>query len=224
MATITLTAVKRTVLGKQNKKIRAAGKIPAVLYGHGLKTQSLELNEKEFLKAYKQAGESSLLSLNVDGKQLPVLINDVQYHYLNDNPIHVDFHAISMTEKLKAHIPLHFEGEAPAVKALGGVLVKNISEVEVECLPTDLPSNIVVDISNLSTFENVIRVSDLKVSDKVKVLAQPEDVVVKVAPPRSEEELKSLEETVTEDVTKVEGVVKPEAEPVTEAAESTDSK
>src|SRR6185436_18846173 len=98
-----------------------------------------------------------------------------------------------------------------AVKAMGGTLVKNLSEVEVECLPADLPPAFELSIEPLHTFEDAIRVSDLKASDKVTILANPEEVVVTVAPPRTEEEMKALEEKVEEDVTKVEGVVKPEA-------------
>lgn len=211
MEQIEIQATKREVLGKEVKKLRNAGQLPAVLYGHNVATQGIEMSEKDFLKALKQAGESTLVNLVVDGKAQSVLIHDVQRHYLNDQPIHVDFYAVNMTEKLKVHVPLRFLGEAPAVKALGGTLVKNLSELEVECLPGDLPQYFEIDISKLNTFEDAIRVSDVKVSNKVAVLAPPDEVIVTVAPPRSEEEMKSLEEVVTEDVTKVEGVVKPEA-------------
>src|SRR6185295_5160275 len=123
----------------------------------------------------------------------------------------VDFYAVDMTEKIKVHIPLVFSGESEAVKALGGTLLKNISEVEVECLPGDLPHTIEVDISPLNSFEVAIRISDLKVSNKVAILGHTDEVVVTVVPPRTEEEMKSLEEVVTEDVNKVGGVLKPEA-------------
>ena len=116
-----------------------------------------------------------------------------------------------MSEKVKVKIPLHFVGEAPAVKALGGTLVKNLTEVEVECLPGDLPRDIEVSIVPLETFENAIRVSDLKVDEKVTILGNTEEVVVTVAAPRTEEEMKALEEKVEVDLTKVEGLIKPEA-------------
>lgn len=194
------------------EKVRTSGFLPGVIYGHGLETQSIQINEKDFVKAFKQAGENTLINLNIDGKDQSVLIQDVQYHYLKGQPIHVDFYAVKMDEKLKAKIPIHFIGESPAVKALGGILVKNLSEVEVECLPGDLPTGFEVDISKLNTFEDIIRVSDLIVSDKVKILAHTDEPVVNVAPPRTEAELESLKTEVVEDVTKVEGVVKPEAE------------
>jgi len=218
MEQIQIQAKKREITGKRVKSLRNAGTMPAVLYGYNVPTQSIEISEKDFAKAFKIAGESTLVNLVVDGKPQSVLIHDVQNHYLHDQPIHVDFYAVNMDEKLKVDVQLHFIGEAPAVKALGGTLVKNTSEVKVECLPADLPSHFEVDISSLNTFEDVIRIGDIKIVGNVTILDNPEEVVVTVAPPRTEEELKSLEEVVTEDVTKVEGVVKPEA-PVEGAVE-----
>lgn len=210
MAQITLNATKRAIIGKAVKKLRYAGKIPAVLYGHEVTTQNLELSENEFRKVLKQAGESTIITLSVDGNPTPVLIHDVHDHYLTDQPIHVDFFAVNMKEKLTATIPLHFEGESMAVKTLGGILIKNITELEVECLPIDLPASIIVDISSLKTFEDSIRVADINVGDKVEVKAAGEELIVSVTPPRSEEEMKELDEKpVDVDVTKVEGVVKP---------------
>lgn len=223
MESIAITATKREVVGKPVEKLRKAGKLPAVLYGHNVKGAQLELNEREFAKVFKQAGESTLVNLTVDGKSQPVLIQEVQRHYLRGNPIHVDFYAVNMSEKLKATVQLHFTGESLAVKSLGGTLVKNLSEVEVECLPGDLPHTFEIDISILNTFEDTIHVRDIQVSDKVKILANPDEVVTNVVPPRTEEELKALGEApVVEDVTKVEGVVKPEA--TAEAAEAPPAK
>jgi large subunit ribosomal protein L25 len=209
MAQITINATKRAVSGKAVSKLRKDGKIPAVLYGHKVTAQNLELSAIEFMKAFRQAGESTIVTLAVDGQNTPVLIHDVQNHYLTEQPIHIDFYAVNMTEKLTATVPIHFVGESQAVKALGGILMKNLSEVEVECLPTDLPSHLEVDISLLNTFEDAIRVSDLKISDKVEIKAAQEELVVQVTPPRSEEELKGLDEKLELDVTAVEGVVKP---------------
>jgi large subunit ribosomal protein L25 len=210
MAQITINAAKRTVSGKPVNKIRKQGKIPAVVYGHKTESTNLEVNALEFAKAFRQAGESTIVNLSVEGQNTPVLIHDVHHHYLTEQPIHVDFYAVNMTEKLTATVVLHFIGESQAVKALGGTLAKNLAEVEVECLPADLPPFLEVDISGLNTFEDVIRVSDLKVSDKVEIKASPEEVVVRVDAPRSEEEMMGLDEKPVElDVTAVEGVVKP---------------
>src|SRR3989344_4701434 len=219
MEPIAITATKRTITGKHVSKLRKAGSLPAVLYGHEVETQTIEINERDFAKVLKTAGESTIVNLVVDGKTQPVLIHDVQNHYLTEAPIHVDFFAVNMTEKLKVKVPLHFVGESMAVKSLGGTLVKNLAEVEVECLPADLPHAIEVDISAIVTFEIVIRLSDLKVSGKVEVLGNPQELVVSVVPPRSEEEMKALDEVVTEDVTAVEGVIKPEEGVVAEVGE-----
>ncbi len=219
MAQIAITATKRTVTGKRVNKLRIAGNLPAVLYGHKVETQAIEINERDFSKALKTAGESTIVNLVVDGKSQPVLIHDVQHHYLTEAPIHVDFFAVNMTEKLKVKVPLHFIGESMAVKSLGGTLVKNLAEVEVECLPADLPHAIEVDITAITNFEEVIRLSDLKVADKVEILGNPQELVVSVVAPRSEEEMKALDEAVTEDVTAVEGVVKPEETVVAEGEE-----
>ncbi|OGE83670.1 MAG: hypothetical protein A3B10_04420 [Candidatus Doudnabacteria bacterium RIFCSPLOWO2_01_FULL_44_21] len=210
MEQILIQATKRVVTGRKVNALRKSGKLPAVLYGHEVDNQPIELNEKDFAKAFKMAGESTIVNLVVDGKTQPVLIHEVQNHYLTGQPIHVDFYAVDMTEKIKVRIPLHFYGDSPAVKAMGGTLVKNLNDIEVECLPADLPHSIEVDITSLATFEDAIRVSALGVSARVTILANPEEVVANIAPPRTEEELKALEEEVKEDVTAVEGVVKPE--------------
>ncbi|MBI4049262.1 MAG: 50S ribosomal protein L25 [Candidatus Doudnabacteria bacterium] len=212
MDQITLNAAKRTTIGKKTDQLRRTGKLPGVLYGHNLPSQPIEVLEKDFMKAFKKAGESTLVNLVVDGESKPVIIHEVQHHYLSGQPVHVDFYAVRMDEKLRARIPLRFEGESAAVENQGGVLIKNHQEIEVECLPADLPQFIAVDISTLNTFEDGIRAQDLKVSDKVKLLINPDETIANVSPPRSEEELAELKEApVVEDVTKVEDVVKPEA-------------
>ena len=170
---------------KNNDKIRKQGLVPAVLYGHNVENASLTVKKAEFDKAFKKAGESSIIDLVTgDGKPHPVLIYDVQLHYLTSEPIHVDFYQVSMTEKLKAKVALEYTGESPAVKTMGGVLVKILSDIEVQCLPVDLPHNISVDISTLVDFSKTIHVRDLKVSDKVQIMTPGEEVVAKVQPPR----------------------------------------
>lgn len=165
--------------------LRKAGLLPAVLYGHNVKNQHLTLNLGEFEKAFRKAGESTIIELETsDGQTHPVLIHDVQLHFLTSAPIHADFYQVSMTEKLKAKVVLEFFGESKAVKELGGVLVKVLSEVEVECLPADLPHNIPVDISRLNVIADIIHISDLKINPKVKILLGQDEIVAKVQPPR----------------------------------------
>jgi large subunit ribosomal protein L25 len=188
------------------KGIRKAGQVPAVLYGRNVENQSLTVRDVEFEKVFRTAGESTIINLvTEDSKTHPVLVQDVQLHVLSHQPIHVDFYQVSMTEKLKANVVLEFTGEAPAVKTLGGVLFKQLSEVQVECLPADLPHNITIDISPLKTFEDVVLVKDLNVSDKVKILAPADEVVVKVQPPRDME--KELAPQTTDEKAAVEATV-----------------
>jgi len=170
------------------KKLRQQGMIPAELYGHNVPNVHLSLDQNTFEKVLRKAGESTIIELiDPDGKTRNVLIHDVQKHYLTSQPIHVDFYEVKMTEKLTATVELQFIGESKAVRELGGTLVKVLTEIEVECLPADLPSHIEVDISSLQTFDNDILVKDLKVSDKVTVKAEPEEMVAKVQPPRDVE-------------------------------------
>ena len=135
-------------------------------------------------------------------------------------PDHVDFYEINMTEKLKANVALEFTGESSAVKTLGGVLVKILNEVEIECLPADLPHNIVVDLTALKTLSDTIHVKDLPVPAKVKIITHADEMVIKVQPPREVEV--DLSAPVVEDVSKVEGAA--EDKPAADAKPAKDAK
>lgn len=187
---ITLEAQMRTEIGNKVRALRRKGVIPAVLYGHNTPSQNLALDARTFEKVYKQAGESTLVDLKIgQGEAVKVLIQDVAKHHLTLKPIHVDFYKVSMTEKLTADIPLKFVGEAAAIKELGGVLVKNLQEVKVECLPQDLVHEIEVNISMLKTFADSIVVSKLSVPPGITILNKPEEVVALVQAPKVEEEV-----------------------------------
>ncbi|NLA08383.1 MAG: 50S ribosomal protein L25 [Parcubacteria group bacterium] len=195
-------------LRNQNKKAKnfiKEGDIPAILYGKDVENIPLSVNQKEFEKILKEAGESTIINLIIekDGKREahPVLIYDIQEHYLTHKPIHIDFYQVKKGQKIKAHIPIEFIGEAPAVKILGGILVKNLDEIEVEGLPQDLPHIISVDISKLDTLESKISLKDLNISKKVKVFTSPETIVVSIVLPQEEEV--SIPESPTE--VKIEG-------------------
>jgi large subunit ribosomal protein L25 len=186
------------------EKIRKDGMIPAIVYGHNLPTEHFAIPYGEFEKAFRKAGESTIITLVVGGHERNVIVQDVQRHYLTDRFQHIDFHEIKMNEKMKAKIPLEFIGVSNAVKALGGTLLQVMNEVEVECFPIDLPHTIEVDISSLNTFEDAIHISDLKISDKVQILASAEDTVATVTPPRDVEA--ELAAPIEENVAAVEGV------------------
>lgn len=202
---LNLSAKIRKISGKKTDLLRKKGFLPAVLYGADVKNIQLEVNTKEFNGIYKEAGESSLVSLYIDDKKIPILIHEVQHNPLTEEPIHVDFYNPSMKKEIEANVPLIFEGESLAVKDLGGTLVKSISEIEVRSLAKNLPHEIKVNIDNLKTFEDSILVKDLNLPDGVTVSQNLEDTIANVAAPQKvEEELaKPIEEKV-EDVEKVE--------------------
>lgn len=213
MEKLQLEATLRKENAETPNKLRSTGLVPAVLYGHNISNLHLSISANIFEKLFRKAGESTIIELATDdGKKHNVLIQDVQKHYLTGAPIHIDFLEVSMTEKLTATVPLEFVGESHAVKALGGTLVKILDEIEVECLPADLPHVIEVDISVLKTFEDVIQVKDLKVAKGVEILAEPEETILNIQPPRDVEA--ELAEPVVEDISKVEGAAedKPEEE------------
>lgn len=206
-----LSVETRDVFGRKTDKGRKAGLIPAVVYGRGIDSINLWVKALDFARLIKKSGESTMFSLEIDGKNnRNVIIYDIQNDPVTDNAIHIDFFQVRMDEEIEKEVELEYVGESPAVRDSGGVLVKSIGQIEVKCLPVDLPSEIKVDISVLKTFDDYIYVKDLDISDKVKVDLDPETVVALVSPPRSEAEMEGLETKVEEDVTKVEGVVKPE--------------
>ncbi len=203
---LTLSAKIRKELGKKVKVLREKGILPGVLYGPKMKTAtSIEINLKEFEKIYKDAGESSLISLEVDNKKFLVLIHEMDRDPLTNKLLHIDFYQPSLEKEVAVTLPLVFEGEALAVKDSGGTLVKNISEIEVKALPQNLPHEIKVNIENLKTFADNIKILDLKLPEGVKVQREPGEIVAHVlAPVKVEEELvKPIEEKV-EEVEKVE--------------------
>lgn len=208
-----LNVQKREIFGKKVNSLRRENLIPAELYGHGLENIHLSVPAKEFSKLFKEAGESTIINLNLENKKLPVLIHEVSVDPLSDKIIHIDFYQVKMDEKIITSVPLKFIGEAPAVKEKEGILIKAVQEIEVEALPSDLPHNIEVDISQLSDIGMSIHVKDLKIDKKVKVLADLETVVATVTEPAKEE---VVEKPITVEEVKVEGEEDKEAEQETQ--------
>ncbi len=186
---VDLRAEKREILGKKVKHLREQGFVPAEIYGAGVSNAHLSVPLKDFMKAYKEAGESTIVSLSFDDKKIPVLIQDVVVSSLGREVEHVDFLAVKMDEEIKTEVPLEFVGEAPAVKEKSAILVKAMQEVEVEALPGDLPRSIKVDLGKLGDIGFSIYVKDLEVSDKVKILVDPQTVVASAVEQTVEEEV-----------------------------------
>lgn len=199
-----LSAMSRQLLGE---KTRAEGKLPGVVYGAGKEAESIALDYKEFDKLYQAAGESSLIDLSVEGKEVgKTLIQDVQYDPTTDRIIHVDLRHIDMNKSVTAMVDLYFIGESPAIKAEGGTLVRAIQKVEVKCLPKDLVSKIEVNVSVLKTFKDAVKVRDLILPVGITILGlNPEDVVVTATPALTEEQIKAMEEAGKQiDLSKIE--------------------
>lgn len=189
----TLNAAKREVLGRKVKRLRKQGVLPGNIFGNDKKSVSVSVNQKEFEKVYKEAGETGLIDLVVDsGDTVPVLVNNVSFHPVLGSMVHVDFHQVNLKEKVTANVPLEFIGEAPAEKQGVGTAVSYLTELEVEALPTDLPENFIVDISNLAEVDQAIYVKDIQVdTSKVTISADPETIITKV----EEQKVEVVEET-----------------------------
>lgn len=183
----TLLASKRSKTDTLGN-IRSNGMIPAVVYGARVENTSISVPSVDFIKAWKVAGESSTIVLDIESKKIDVLIHDLQVDPVKGFPIHVDFLAIDMNKPVEVSIPLEFIGIAPAEKSGLGTLVKVLHEVEVKALPKDLPHAIEVDISSLETLENQIHVSDIKLPSGVSMITESGEVVALVAAAKEEKE------------------------------------
>ena len=183
-----LIAEKREIFGKKLKTIRGQDKIPAVLYGRKIKNKSIFVPLKDFKKIWKDAGESTIIELTEKGniKPLNVIINDIAFDPIKDEPIHIDFYAVEMDKLIKVKIPLVFSGVAPVVKESGGILVKVIHDLEIEALPKDLPHEINIDISKLKTFEDRVFVKDILLPKLVKIIAKEDEVIALAELPKEE--------------------------------------
>ena len=199
-----LKAKIRSVHGRKTEDLRKNGCLPAVLYGPGLKKNlDLEVDYKEFVNVFQETGRTSFLQLEVeenDGKPrvFLVLVNNIQKNPLTLALSHIDFYQPAATKEIKVKVPLIFEGEAGAVKNFGGTLVKNIQEIQVQALPQNLPHEIKINLETLNELEKSILVKDLVIPAGVKILKNPEEIIVQVMPPEEiEEELaKPVEEKI----------------------------
>ncbi len=228
---LTLKAKARKDLGKKVKALRKQGILPAVLYGPKIKNLSIEIDFKEFENIYKEAGESSLISLQVDPsvnsgqvKSFSVLIHEVKKDPLTGKLIHVDFYQPILTKEVEATVSIIFEGEALAIKELGGTLVREISEIEVKALPKNLPHEIKINIKGLKTFDDEILVKDLKLPQGVTVQRDKNEVIAVVTPPETEKIEEELEKPVEEKPEEVEKAEEKEEEEKPTSAEASAGK
>ncbi len=191
MEKIELEAQKREEFGKKLKAVRKQELVPAVVYGKKIKPLHIAIDKKNFIKTIlrSEAGMNAIVSLKVAGekaKAIPVLTHEVQRDPLTDEILHVDFRHILMDEAIRTKVHIELTGVPIGVKETGGVLVSGLREIEVECLPTDIPDKFMIDVSELKIGDS-LHVSDLTQVAKVKILTTPAEMIANCSPPTKEE-------------------------------------
>jgi large subunit ribosomal protein L25 len=206
MEKVVLKATPRTLTGRHVRALRRTGQLPGVIYGHNVEPINISLDGREAGRVLGRTSSSSLVTIDLDGKQYPSLVREKQQDHIKRILIHVDFQVVSLTEKIRANVGIVLIGLSPAVKDFNAMLINGLSELAVEAFPQDLPERITVDISTLIKIGDGIHVRDLILSDKVTVMDAPDEMIILATAPAKEE----VEEVVTPEVEAVEGAVEPE--------------
>ena len=199
MAAIKIQVEKRTGLGKNKvDKLRQGDFVPGVIYGKNRETEHIQVDRRIFEKVYRSAGMSTLIDLELDGNVAPVLIKEVQEHPFKRQYLHVDFQELNMDETVKLTIPLTLVGR-DNIESKEGILIQQLDEIEIECLPRDIPQSIEVDVSHID-FNTPVFVSDLDIftNEDIVVFREADDVIASLIEPTSEEELEELDEEIEE--------------------------
>jgi large subunit ribosomal protein L25 len=197
MEKIVLTATHRDVIGKKVKNLRREGKLPAVLFGYGINSTPIVLDLKETTKILSTVGSSTLVTIDLEGKEFNALVRERQRDIIYRTLTHLDFQAISMTETVRTQVPVNIgEQDVVAVIEFGAIINTGIDMLEIECLPQDLPDRIDVDLSNLYEIGDSILVKDLNLPEGIQVLTHPDTLVVVVSAPIAEEEIEEEIEEV----------------------------
>lgn len=199
-----LKVSRRDILGKKVRFLRHEGLTPVNLYGPNIESLPLQAETSLLKRLIARVGRNALVALKVDGakKSRMVMIRDVQRDPLNDDLLHVDFFQVEMTHRVKAEVPLLFLGEAPAAKSRRAMLIENLTALQVEALPADLPRNIEVDLSVLEELDQAIHVRDIVLDEAVEVLTDADQVIARVMEIRAEvvEEEAEVEEEEAEGI------------------------
>ena len=181
MERVVIKATKRDVTGKKVSQLRREGKMPGVVYGHHIEPIAILMDAREVTRAMIGLTPSSIVTIDIDGEDHAALIRERQRDYLKNRFIHIDFQAVSRTEKIRARIETELVGTAPAVKNFNGIVLHEKEYIEVEALPEHLPERFIVDISNLNRIGDMIRISDMKIADDVTVFDDVNDVIVSIS-------------------------------------------
>lgn len=182
------------------KNVRAAGKVPCVVYGNDVDHTQFACDYSELYRTYAKAGESNLVELDIAGKKVPVLFYELQFEPVSDAIIHVDFFAVDMKKEIEARVPVHFSGESNAVKDLGGVLVTVMDHVLVKCLPTALPSYLEVNIAKIESFNDAVTVADIVLPAGVTISDDADSMLATVQEPRREAVAEDVVEAAVKEV------------------------
>jgi len=177
MEKVVLKATKRTQTGKQVSKLRRAGQLPAVVYGHHMDTTLISLEAHSAGLLLPKLTSSSIVTIELDGKSIPALVRERQKNYIKNELIHVDFQAVSLNEKLHASVAIHFHGVSPAVKDYNAMIVHSLNKLEVEALPNDLPERFEVDLAGLAKVGDAVHVRDIAAPAGVTILNDPEMMI-----------------------------------------------
>lgn len=177
---VSIPASPREVVGKKVSVLRRSGIVPGNVYGRKRDSQAVQLDNKELEHLLATHARSQVIAVVVDGKEETAMISGVQRHPTRQHLLHVDFHRISMDEPVQVALTINIVGESPAVRSSAGILLNNLTEVLVQGLPGNIPSEIDVDISGLEDVDAAIQVSDLVVPDGIEILSDPEELVVKI--------------------------------------------
>lgn len=188
MDKVVLQATPRTATGRQVRALRRAGQLPAVIYGHNMKPLNISMDAHEASLVLGRLTSSSLISIEVGGKEYPSLVRERQRNHVKGHLIHVDFQAVSLTETIRASVGIVLTGVSPSVKDYNAVLVTGLDSLEVEALPQDLPERVVVDISIIANIGDGVHVRDIVISDKVTILSNADDMIVLATATREEAE------------------------------------
>jgi large subunit ribosomal protein L25 len=189
MEKVVIEAQPRQVIGKQVRALRRQGLLPAVIYGSHIEPIPVSLNFHDASLLLPKVSSSQLVEVDVNGQKHTALVRERQRHPVTGDLLHVDFQAVSLTEKLRVNVGLQFVGEAPAVKMYNAVIVTSLEELDVECLPGDLPNHLEVDLSALEQIGDAIYVRDVPRPPRVEVLTDPDEVVAVATAPEAEEEV-----------------------------------
>ena len=181
MERVVIKASKRDVLGKKVSQLRREGKMPGVVYGHHIEPIAIVMDAREVTRAMIGLTPSSIVTIDIDGEEHAALIRERQRDYLRNRFIHIDFQAVSRSEKIRARIETILEGTAPAVKNYNGIVLHEKEYIEVEALPEHLPERFIIDINKLEKIGDMIRISDLAISDDVTVFDDVNEVIVSIS-------------------------------------------